>query len=113
MGFSGSRTPRASHSVSGYRFRLLGDGFKIKSVTPYHSQSERGTQPWGGAKFSASPWEGEREVLGSPGLGGKIWNFFFPSRGEGEVSSRVELEKGGWFRPLPGGTRQAREEGGP
>ena len=85
MGSSGSRTPRASHSVWEYRFRLLGNGFKIKSVTPYHSQSERGTQPWGGGKFSASPWEGEGaggeergELLGSPGSGGKKFEFFLP-----------------------------------
>ena len=74
IGSSGSRTPRASHSVYGYRFRLLGDRFKIKSVTPYSSQTERGTQPWGGGKISTSPWEGKGErgeVLGSPGLGGK------------------------------------------
>ena len=29
----------------------------MKSVTPYFSQSEKGTEPWGGGKFSASPWE--------------------------------------------------------
>ena len=49
----------ASLSVWEYRFRLLGNGFKIKSVTPYFSQSEKGTQPRGGGKFSTRPMEGD------------------------------------------------------
>ena len=36
-----------------------------------------------------------------------------PSRGGRGASSRAGLEMGGWFRPLPGGTRQARKWGGP
>ena len=46
MESSGSRTPQASHSVYGYRFRLLGDGFKIKSVTPYCSQKKKLSKSW-------------------------------------------------------------------
>ena len=59
MGYGGSRTLGASLSVWEYRFRLLGNGFKIKSVTPYFSQSEKGTQPRGGGKFSTRPMEGD------------------------------------------------------
>ena len=117
MGSSVSWTPQASHSVWEYRFRLLGDGFKIKSITPYCSQSERGTQPWGGGQFSTSPgWERggveeRRECVGSPGLGRENIKIFllFP---EGEASSRVGLQMGGWFGPLLRGTRQARMQGG-
>ena len=54
----------------------------------------------------------ERRSVGVPGFTRKkLWIFSFSSRGEGEVSSRVELEMGGWFRPLPRGTRQAKERG--
>ena len=49
----------ASLSVWEHRFRLLGNGFKINSVTPYFSQSEKGTQPRGGGKYSTSPMEGD------------------------------------------------------
>ena len=59
LGSGGGRTPGASLSVWEYRFRLLGNGFKIKSVTPYFSQSEKGTQPRGGGKFSTRPIEGD------------------------------------------------------
>ena len=76
LGSGGSRTPGASLSVWEYRFRLLGNGFKIKSVTPYFSQSEKGTQPRGGGKFSTSPMEGdggddERGEKGGPTVKGK------------------------------------------
>ena len=59
LGSGSGRTPGASLSVWEYRFRLLGNGFKIKSVTPYFSQSEKGTQPRGGGKFSTRPMEGD------------------------------------------------------
>ena len=92
MGSSGNRTPRASHSVCGYRFRLLGDRFKIKSVTPCHSQSGRGTQPWGGGKCSASPWEGE-------GWGPRGWEEksleFFPFLSGGRGRSPVGWDSSG------------------
>ena len=51
-------------------------------------------------------------MLGSPGSGEKKFEFVLPCRGEGKVSSRVGLEMGGWFCPLPRGTRQARKRGG-
>ena len=84
----------ASLSVWEYRLRLLGNGFKIKSVTPYFSQSEKGTQPRGGGKFSTIPMEGdggdnergEKEEV--PRLKGKEFKFFpFLHRGGRGVSS--------------------------
>ena len=107
MGSSGCRTPRASHSVCGYRFRLLGDGFKIKSVTPYCGQSERGSQPWGGGKFSASPWEGK-------GGGGERSVQFFPflPGGRGRSPVRWSWRWGAGFVPYPEGLVRPRKEGG-
>ena len=106
MGSSGSRTPRDSHSVSRYRFRLLGDGFKIKSVTPYHSQSERGTQPWGGGKFSASPWEGEggrereEKCWGPRGWEEKSLEFFLSFPGGGGCLQSGRAGEGGLVSSL-------------
>ena len=115
LGSGSSRTPGASLSVWKYRFRLLGNGFKIKSVTPYFSQSEKGTQPRGGGKFSTIPMEGdggdnergEKEEV--PRLKGKEFRFF-PFLHRGGLQS-VRLGTGGWFRLLPRGTRQAGKKG--
>ena len=94
LGSGGSRTPGASLSVWEYRFRLLGNGFKIISVTPYFSQSEKGTQPRGGGKFSTRPMEGDggdnergekRRSLGERERNLSFFPFFY--RGEGELSS--------------------------
>ena len=112
MGSGGSRTLGASLSVWGYRSRLLGNGFKIKSVTPYSSQSEKGTQPWGGGQFSTSPWErtggiGREEMSWGPSVNGKgTFNFFlsFPrGRGgekEGEKRKVNEIKENKWKKWL-------------
>ena len=53
----------------------------------------------------------EEKSWGPSVCGKKTLNFFLFLRGGGGVSSRVGLGTGGWFRPLPRGTRQARERG--
>ena len=101
LGSGGSRTPGASLSVWEYRFRLLGNGFKIKSITSYFSQSEKGTQPRGGGKFSTIPMEGdggdnergEKEEI--PRLKGKEFKFFpFLHRGGGGSPVRTAGDRG-------------------
>ena len=60
----------------GVPIQVAGQRIQIKSVTPYFSQSEKGTQPRGGGKFSTSPMEGdggdnERGEKGGPSVEGK------------------------------------------
>ena len=100
LGSGGSWTPGASLSVWEYRFRLLGNGFKIKSVTPYFSQSEKGTQPRGGGTFSTSPMEGTGGIMKEekkevPRLKGKEFKFFpFFYRGGGVSPVRAAGDRG-------------------
>ena len=54
----------------------------------------------------------ERSVWGPPGFGRENIPSLSQGEGGGAASSRVGLEMGGWFRPLPGGTPQARVRGG-
>ena len=53
--------------------------------------------------------EEKKEVPRLSGKEFKLFSFLLP-RGRGGLQS-VRLGTGGWFRPLPGGTRQARKKG--
>ena len=91
----------ASFSVWESRSRLLGNGFKIKSVTSYCSQSEKGTQPRGGGKFATRPWRGEggigkEEKSGSPSVNWKgVLKFpFLLPEGRGSLQSGGTGDRG-------------------
>ena len=68
-------------------------------------------------KFPPFPWKGTGGIMKEekkevPRLKGKEFKFFpfFHRGGRGGLQS-VRLGTGGWFRPLPRGTRQARKKG--
>ena len=120
-GSSVSRTPLASQSIWGYQFRLLGDGLKLKSVTPYCSQSERGTQPCGGGNFPPAPGGGgggegierEESVWGPLGVGREsIKIFLFRSRGEGGGLQPGRAGDGGLVSSLTQRDSSGQGEGG-
>ena len=47
----------------GVPIQVAGQRIQNKSVTPYFSQSEKGTQPRGGGKFPPDPWKGTGGIM--------------------------------------------------